>query len=163
MGSPLGPTMANFCLAHFEEQLLMNCTENDTPSVYARYVDDIFCIFRAGVPYNDFLKKLNQLHPNLKLTVEAGNSSLAFQDTQISVLTTDGETFTSPVFRKDTYTGLLLNYSAICPQRWKVGLIKCLIHRAYLMCSSWSGFTEEMEHLKNTFVKNSYPKHIFWS
>ena len=25
MGSPLGPTMANFCLSHFENQLLEEC------------------------------------------------------------------------------------------------------------------------------------------
>ena len=31
--SPLGPTIANFCLAHLEEQLLMNCTENDDPVI----------------------------------------------------------------------------------------------------------------------------------
>ena len=39
-------------------------------------------------------------------------------------------------------------------------LKSCLLS---FICSSWSSFTEEMEHLKNTFVKNSYPEHIFWS
>ena len=43
MGSPLGPTMANFCLSHFENQLLEECDDTNGPSLYARYVDDIFC------------------------------------------------------------------------------------------------------------------------
>ena len=36
MGSPLGPTLANFCLAHFEREWLKNQTENNGPSFYAR-------------------------------------------------------------------------------------------------------------------------------
>ena len=61
------------------------------------------------------------------------------------------------MFRKATYTGLLLNFDAICPKRWKVGLVKCLIHRAYLICSSWKQFTEEIEYLRTIFVINGYP------
>ena len=163
MGSPLGPTLANFCLAHFEEELLKKQKGNDGPSFYARYVDDIFCVFKAGTQHDAFLKMLNALHPNLKFTVEVGKSSISFLDTHISLPTNDGETFTSRVFRKATYTGLLLNFDAICPKRWKVGLVKCLIHRAYLICSSWKLFTEEIEYLRTIFVKNGYPEHIFWS
>ena len=48
-----------------------------------------------------------------------------------------------------------IHVNVICPQalRWKVALIKCLIHRVYLKCSSWRHFTKEMEYmcLKTTF------------
>ena len=40
MGSPLGPTFANFYMGHLEEQVLLN--NNNAPSIYGRYVDDIF-------------------------------------------------------------------------------------------------------------------------
>ena len=76
MGSPLGPIMANFCLAHFEIKLLNNSNETINPSLYARYVDDIFCVFRSGIGHEAFLRKLNAIHPNLKFTVEVGHSSL---------------------------------------------------------------------------------------
>ena len=47
MGSPLGPTMANFCLADLEAKLLRDSSdESFAPSLYLRYVDDIFCVFR---------------------------------------------------------------------------------------------------------------------
>ena len=117
MGSPLGPTMANFCLSHFENQLLEECDDTNGPSLYARYVDDIFCVFRSGISHESFLNKLNSLHPNLKFTMELGNSSLAFLDTFISLPTDDNGTFSSQVFRKATHTGLILNFESICPHK----------------------------------------------
>ena len=163
MGSPLGPTMANFCLSHFENQLLEECDDTNGPSLYARYVDDIFCVFRSGISHESFLNKLNSLHPNLKFTMELGNSSLAFLDTFISLPTDDNGTFSSQVFRKATHTGLILNFESICPHKWKVGLIQCLTHRAYCISSSWKTFSDEIEILRNMFMKNGYPEHIFWS
>ena len=44
-------------------------------------VQNAFCIFRAGIPYIAFLKRLNKLHPNLKFSVEVGNLSHVFLDT----------------------------------------------------------------------------------
>ena len=44
MGCPLGPTLANFFMAHMENQLLCNDPET-SPKLYLRYIDDIFAIF----------------------------------------------------------------------------------------------------------------------
>ena len=44
MGCPLGPTLANFFIAHMENQLLYNDPEA-SPKLYLRYIDDIFAIF----------------------------------------------------------------------------------------------------------------------
>ena len=164
MGSPLGPTMANFCLAYYEEKLLGDSSGNTgDPCLYLRYVDDIFCVFRSGTSHEAFLNKLNSMHNNLKFTVEVGNSSLAFLDTFITLPTEEGETFSSRVFRKATYTGLILNASSICPQKWKFGLAQCLIHRAYAISSNWQIFNQEIDFLKNVFVKNGYTECFFLS
>ena len=112
MGSPLGPTLANFCLAHYESSLLNDPT---SPALYLRYVDDIFCVFRQGSSHQAFLKKLNDLHPNLRFTEEIGPSTLPFLDTTISLPDIDGGTVTSRVYRKPTFTGLMLNFNAMCP------------------------------------------------
>ena len=69
----------------------------------------------------------------------------------------------SQVFRKPTYTGLILNYSAVCPNIWKFGLVKCLLHRAYVVSSSWCNFSKEVDYLRNIFSMNGYPNHIFES
>ena len=54
MGSPLGPTLANFFLAdkEKEEWLSNDCKHN--PALYLRYVDDILAIFRNRVNFNFF-------------------------------------------------------------------------------------------------------------
>ena len=77
--------------------------------------------------------------------------------------TTENEGYTSSVFRKSTYTGLMLNFSAMCPQKWKFGLIQCLLHRAYTISSSWFLFSKEVDFLKDVFLKNGYPENLFFS
>ena len=162
MGSPLGPTMANFCLAYFEEKLLSDCSNQlNAPSLYLRYVDDIFCVFKSGSAHQSFLDRLNSMHQNLKFTAELGPSALPFLDTRITLPQNEDETFTSQIFRKKTYTGLILNYSAMCPHNWKIGLIRCLLHRAYTISSGWLLFTEEVDFLKNLFTTNGYPATLF--
>ena len=45
MGSPLGPTLANAFLVHFEKNWLQNCLSDHNPHYYRWYVDDIFVLF----------------------------------------------------------------------------------------------------------------------
>ena len=40
-------------------------------------------------------------------------------------------TLDTTVYRKPTYTGLLLNLAATVPMQWKAGLLNTLINRAY--------------------------------
>ena len=159
MGSPLGPTLANFFLAHFEKAFM---TENHDflPLVYLRYVDDVFCVFNDMLSVTRFLDFLNKLHPNLKFTYELGPKTLPFLDTQIN-LNLDSSGFTTEVYRKPTNTNVILNWSAFCPENWKIGLITCLINRAYVVCSSWSLFDNEMGKLNEIFKNNGYPEGIF--
>ena len=133
MGSPLGPTLANFILAHFENKLLQN-TSIPLPALYLRYVDDIFCVFREGVDSKPFFEALNSLHINLKFTVENGDKCLSFLDTKVTLPSDESTDASINVFRKKTHTGLLLNFNAVCPKTWKCGLIFCLLNRAYNIC-----------------------------
>ena len=41
---------------------------------------------------------------------------------------------------------------------WKVGLVYCMINRAYMICNDWSLFSKEIDYLKNMFTSNGYPK-----
>ena len=54
MGSPLGPTIYNFFLAHLENELLS--VSKFKPELYLRYVDDIFCVFRDRSTYEKFFQ-----------------------------------------------------------------------------------------------------------
>ena len=65
MGSPLGPTLANAFLCHFEKQWFSDCLQDFCPNIYRRYVDDIFVTF---ISYEQ-LKKFRK-HPNIKFTFD---------------------------------------------------------------------------------------------
>ena len=45
MGSPLGPTLANIFLCHWEKIWLEDCPIDIKPHYYKRYVDDTFMLF----------------------------------------------------------------------------------------------------------------------
>ena len=44
MGSPLGPSLANAFVAHYEQVWLDNCPNEFKPVHYKRYLDDIFVL-----------------------------------------------------------------------------------------------------------------------
>ena len=159
MGNPLAPTLANFFLTKLENALLKNNNaEKDDPCFYARYVDDVFCVFRKPSDHNIFLSKLNALHENLQFTYEMGGKSMPFLDTNVT-LSPDG--LKSSVFRKKTNTDVVLHYDAIAPNSWKTGLIKCMLHRADLVCSDEDTREKEFSKLKAIFFNNGYPPQIF--
>ena len=41
--------------------------------------------------------------------------------------------------------------------RWKIGLINCMLYRAYNICCNWYSFTKEIEVLRDLFRQNGYP------
>ena len=152
MGSPLGPTLANLFLGHLEQNWL---SQKFSPILYKRYVDDIFCIFENEIHSNMFLDFINQQHQNLQFTVEPHqNNTLPFLDLEISM---NNQEFETKIYRKVTFTGLLLNFNAICPIQWKKGLITGLLHRAFTACSTWHSLHDEINNIKNLLQQNSYP------
>ena len=104
------------------------------------------------------MSRLNNLHANISFTVELGGKVLPFLDTLIQ-LSNDG--FTSTVFRKATNTDVILNYSSVAPMKWKTGLIKCMVHRAHNVCSNQVLLRREIDHLRQMFFKNGYPRKLF--
>ena len=157
MGSPLGPTMANFFLAVLETEWLSEAGGHN-PALYLRYVDDIFAIFRHGVGIDAFLTKINQAHPNIKFTVEEATETLPFLDVEVRL---NEDTYDSWVWRKKTHTGTMLNFTAVAPIKWKFGLIICLLNRIWDICSCSVYFEKEVDTLKNMFAANGYPMHFF--
>ena len=82
MGSPLGPTMANFFLADMEKKWMSDVNDYK-PSLYLRYVDDIFAIFNNGINIDKFIAKINKGHPNIRFTAEEASETLSFLDVEI--------------------------------------------------------------------------------
>ena len=158
MGNPLGVTLANFFMAHCEK-LLFSSTDLSFPVFYARYIDDIFCIFRSNVDWKPFFSLLNSMHPNLQFTFEESNDSLLpFLDVHVQLREGGSDTW---VFRKKTHTNVVLNFQAVAQIIWKSGLIMCFLNRAHRICSSVHLFYKEVAILKSMFIQNAYPAHFF--
>ena len=66
MGSPLGPIIANSFVGFHENQLIKDCSSLH----YKRYIDNTFAIFSNDCQKDSFFEKLNNMHVNLKFTIE---------------------------------------------------------------------------------------------
>ena len=80
--------------------------------------------------------------------------SLSFPDVFVERLADGG--FVMSVYRKPTFTGMFLQWDSYCPVKYKVGLVGCLVNRALRICSDGK-LNDELEFLKEMFVRNGYP------
>ena len=104
MGSPLGPTLANAFLCHYEKEWLDNCPIHFKPIIYKRYVDDIFVLSSSKEHLQPFVDYMNKQHKCLKFTSEAENdNSFSFLDIKI---THHNQQFKTSVYGKPTFSGV---------------------------------------------------------
>ena len=155
MGSPLGPTLANLFLCHYENIWLDNCPINFRPVYYKRYVDDIFMLFDDAKHVNKFMRYLNSRHPNIEFSKdEELDGKISFLD--ISITKNQGK-FETSIYRKETFSGVYSNFHSFIPLEYKHGLLRTLLHRAYVISSSYINFHVEITKLKDIWIKNSFP------
>ena len=69
MGSPLGLSLANAFLVHFEKKWLQNCPSDLKPYYYRRFVD-IFLLFTPPKHLEAFRNFLNGRQANMSITIE---------------------------------------------------------------------------------------------
>ncbi|XP_067039590.1 uncharacterized protein [Acropora muricata] len=152
MGPPLGPLLANVFMCSIEETLER---EGKMPTYYRRYVDDTLTIMPDKLSADNFLVTLNNCHSSLKFTMEIENDGmLPFLGIQLLNKSTQIQTKT---YIKPTNTGLLLHYKSHVDDRYKCGLLKTMLDRAFRLSSNWSYFSEECDRLKIVFSRLDYP------
>ena len=159
MGSPLGPALANLFMGQRNEKKWLDSFSGKSVKYYRRYVDDIFCLFENEIDVEAFLLFLNKQHKNIKFTIEKEKEKkLPFLD----VLTRhNGNKFETSMYRKNTFTGLLMNFHSFTPSSYKKGLIKTLVDRVFRINSSWIGFDKDIKTLEKILQKNEYlPRQI---
>lgn len=158
MGSPLGPVLANLFMGFHERNWLKDYKSNG-PSYYRRYVDDIFAVFDCKDDALNFFEYLNSRHPNITFSLECeSNRSLPFLDINISM---KNQTLCTCVYRKPTYTGLLMNFFSFVPFCYKSGLVRTLIDRTFKINNTWSSFHSDVVKLRSIFCKNLFPPRFF--
>ena len=160
MGSPLGPTLANVFLCHWEEIWLQKCSEKFKPIYYKRYMDDTFLLFSAKDHIKKFFRYINSRHKSMSFTYEEENDNkLPFLDVLVSreVSSSQLKTFSTNIYRKPTFSGLYTNFNSFIPESYKTGLFLSLLFRIYSICSDWSKIHLEIVNLKKIMLKNNFP------
>ena len=117
MGSPLGPTFANFYMCHIENQIVNKKIKLNT---YIRYVDDIFLSVDDEKQLIE-IKQIFEKESVLKFTFEKEESNkISFLDV---LLERKNDIIDLSVFIKETNNGDTINYLSECPERYKTGAI----------------------------------------
>ena len=104
--------------------------------------------------YIDFVhKKLNSFDNNLKFTVDLFDKETPhFLDLELSP---DGLS----IFRKDTNTGLYVNFNSYVPWSYRVSWIRSLVSRAHAICKP-DKLKLEINLIKKFASWNDFPKAI---
>ena len=127
-------------------------------SLYKHYVDDIFCMFGNEKDAENFFEFLSCRHKNIKFTFEKeSNKLLSFLDILIK---NEGNRFSTSVYRNKTSLRLFTQFHSFTPISYKIGLLRCLIHRAFKISSSYIIFHNELKKINILPQKNMYPKSV---
>ena len=151
MGSPLGPLFANMYMCFVENTVLPTLTH--PPMIYTRYVDDIFLVIKDIRTLTEIKEKFEALSV-LKFTHEIEQNKIAFLDVKI---TRKSEKLETAVHTKETDSGECLNYNSICPEKYKIAVIRTFLHRAYKNSSTWILLHTEINRIKQVLSNNNFP------
>jgi hypothetical protein len=152
MGSPPAPHLANGWMSQFDESI------KGDAKLFTRYMDDILREINCREA-DSKLADINNLHPNLSFTIEREkDGTLPFLDMQ---LIHEGHQLTSTWYSKPTDTGLILNYHALAPKRYKRSVVSGFVHRIYRACSNWKLFHISLQKAKATLEHNQYPPSFY--
>ena len=117
-------------MCHLEKQL---ARDSLMLQLYRRYVDDTLARIPNTDAATEFLTSLIGLHPSLSFTMEfPENAMIPFIAIEIIE---NGTKIETQVYRKATNTGLLLYFKSHTDKRYKVDLLKTMLHRAYALSS----------------------------
>jgi hypothetical protein len=127
--------------------------------MWVRFVDDIFAIVKKDI-LQDFFMHINSLNQHLKFTKEEEeNNSLPFLDV---LVTKNGNRLQTSVYRKQTHTDRLLDYSSYHPLCHKKSVVKSLWDRAKTICSNDHLLKDEQSYLKSVFNINGYSNKVIY-
>ncbi|CAF4737377.1 unnamed protein product [Rotaria sp. Silwood1] len=156
MGAPLAPIIADIFMSHLEETLMDRLKESGVCEWY-RYVDDTFVLIEPITKAENVLEILNNFHPSISFTHQLEtNGSLPFLDVWVT-RSTETKKFQTAVYRKETFTGLMIKWDSFVPVSYKKASVVPMIQRALAMCSTYSSLAIEFENIRQIGLHNGYP------
>ena len=155
MGSPLGLTLANAFLCHFEKKWLSEFPAEFLPSVYKRYVDEIFVTFDSYSQLLKFVDYMNHHHHNIKFVFEVEkNNNFSLVDVKIC---RKNNKFTTSAQCLGNLPSVVCLLILIVLYLHHTNMVNTSIFRCFKICSSYQKLHNEIFYLKEIFKCNRYP------
>ena len=156
MGTRVAPSSACLTMGDLEDTFLT--TAINKPTLWLRYIDDIFCIWPHSLSQLDeFHQHINSAHPTLKFTYEVSPTSLSFLDT---VITLNEGSLSSELYTKPTDTHNYLHYTSCHPINVKKGLPFGQFLRINRNCTQPEKYTKHRDNLKGYLTNRGYPNKL---
>ena len=159
MGKRFAPSYANIFMADWEEGVLAKCPKR--PSVYLRYLDDIFGIWDGTLEeFQEFINVLNSHDPSIKVKYEVDWLKIDFLDTTVykGPRFRRSQTLDIKVFFKKTDTHALLFKNSFHPQHTFRGLVKAQLIRFHRICTLPMDFMKAVKILFEALRKRGYSR-----
>lgn len=152
MGSPPAPHLANGWMSTHDDKIA------EGSKLYFRYMDDIIRDIKTR-KIEEKLVEINNIHPKLNFTIERQQKvrqegQIPFLDMRI--INRNGQ-LSSTWYSKPSDTGLIMNFHALAPKRYKRSVVSGFVHRIYRACSSWANVHASLEKAKQILEHNQYP------
>ena len=157
MGSPVSVVIANLYMEDWEQRALATSPPEIRPSLWLRYVDDIF----ERAPENTterFTEHLNTVDPtgSIQVTYEGEqNRSLPMLDAK-ATRQSNGSLQVS-VYRKKTQTDQYLAFQSHHPLHHKLGVIRTLLDRSDTLNTNEEEKVKEEKHVSGALRNCGYP------
>ena len=138
-------------------------TQERTPLVWFRYIDDIFFIWIHGKEHLEiFLQELDNLNPDLKFPYESNEKEIPFLDLKVKL--NEGKISTD-FYIKSTDRQQYLYFTSSYPNHTKRSVVYSQGLRVKRICSEKEDFLKYMREIKrgypeNIVFKRGYPENI---
>ena len=141
MGSLLGLVIAGIFMVDLEKNVVPKLSTHMTE--WKRYVDDTIAYIKPS--YIDYvLSILNSFHKNMKFTFEEEKDKISFLDV---LILRNGSSIETTVYRKFAHNDVYIHSDSFSTNSRKVGTMKTLLLRAFVLCSNEQLLNREVEHL----------------
>ena len=153
IGSRLGKNYACTYMRTWDRQLLT--TAEKTPTMYVRFVDDIFGTWDHGVEaLLQFQKQANSIHPNIKIELKWDHQEIAFLDTLVKL---DNGKLETCLYSKPTDKHTYLHIKSEHPSSVKKAIPYGLAIRLKRISSKDDDYQREKKRLTQQLRKRGYP------
>ena len=165
MGTKVAPTYANLVLAYLEDKLYTNVAHKYGQEFTAlfrkewkRYLDDCFIFWKTSVgDIEELFTILQNLHENIKFTMEKHDEALPFLDI---LIIKEGRSIKTDIYYKPTDTKQYLHFRSSHERHVKTNLPYSLARRICTIVIDPNLRRQRLSELQNLLKLRGFPKSL---